>query len=299
MSNPLSVRVTYLITTKNRVQYLERTLQNVREFIEPVDELIIIDGGSTDGTHEVMECNKDIVSLFVSEQDCGEGHAFNKGLFRSRGRYVKPITDDDYFYPESMRRLIDVMEANPQVEAIQCGGEVWDAKTDPPTFVGFRFLPDNVDCTGEAIFTHTGIGLGLIIRRSAIEKTGGVSNNYASVDGDLLCRLIECGCIVRYLDVNLYRWYIHCHSGFNRKKEFARDCLMFDVRLGRRDAVWHLANLLYSSPIGRFSPAVLRGLKGATSPFKWVKRVYGSRKSHNVTDQPDFSADKRWSGRLA
>src|SRR6516164_5681794 len=112
------IRVTYLITTRNRGKFLKETLANVREFITPEDELLIIDGLSTDDTHEVVENNKDIVKTFVSEKDFGEAHAFNKGLFRAHGRYIKPLTDDDYYYPDSMRQLIQEMERNPDLDAI-------------------------------------------------------------------------------------------------------------------------------------------------------------------------------------
>ena len=104
MTTQDNVRVTYLITTRNRGKFLKQTLSNVREFITPEDELIIIDGLSTDDTREVVEHNRDIVGTFLSEKDFGEAHAFNKGLFRARGRYIKPITDDDYYYPDAMRQ---------------------------------------------------------------------------------------------------------------------------------------------------------------------------------------------------
>ena len=57
-----------------------------------------------------MERNQDIVTTFLSEEDFGEAHAFNKGLFRARGRYIKPITDDDYYYPDAMRQVIQEIE---------------------------------------------------------------------------------------------------------------------------------------------------------------------------------------------
>src|SRR5580704_16103038 len=100
------VRVSYVITTRNRCEYLDRILKNVSEFLGEKDELIIIDGGSTDGTAEVVFQNRDIVSVFVSEPDSSEGHALNKALFLARGRFIKPITDDDYFYPDAMNHLV-------------------------------------------------------------------------------------------------------------------------------------------------------------------------------------------------
>lgn len=244
-----SIRVSYLITTWNRADYLERTLKNVREFIEPQDELIIIDGESTDRTKEVVGENRDIVTVFISEKDCGEAHAFNKGLFRARGRLLKPITDDDYFYPEAMRKLVVFMDSHNDIDAILCGGEVWRIEDNKPVFQCYRFLPPDVPATPESIFDHASIGLGLIVRRSVFERIGGVSANYVSVDGDLICRLLECKCQLRYLDINLYKWHIYPHSGFKKSAQMEHDRLLFAARLGRWEEIFlcdpdELANAL-------------------------------------------------------
>lgn len=322
--NPSGIRVSYLITTRNRAAYLERTLANVREFIEEVDELIVIDGGSTDRTAEVVAESGGLVAQFVSEADFGEAHAFNKGLFLARGRYLKPITDDDYFYPDAMRRLIAEMEENPGVDAMFCGGEIWKIEAGAPEFVCFRYLPADVEPTPEAIYDHTNIGLGILIRRAALVRTGGVSGNYVSVDGDLACRLLECGCTVRYLDIDLYRWHLHPHSGFNRRQEIERDKLLIDVRLGRwaavvarnprlmgevagkapgpRDrarfsAMW-MGGLLARSPIWRLATpmgAIVQGVMRAIRPVKQVARwLRGGRRQQPAAAE----ATRNWSGRL-
>jgi glycosyltransferase involved in cell wall biosynthesis len=238
MQTTREVRVTYLITTRNRAEFLERTLANVREFITPEDELIIIDGLSTDHTREVVERNRDLVTLFLSEKDFGEAHAVNKGLFRMRGRLIKAITDDDYFYPDAMRELIRQMETHPDVDAMLCGGEVCQMQDGQPVLKGIRFLPLEVEPTADALYDHTTSGLGLIFRKTAAERIGGVSSNYVSVDGDLMVRLIECQCTIRYLDVKLYKWFVHPHSGIHKTEEIRRDRLLFSVRLGRWEEVF-------------------------------------------------------------
>lgn len=235
MQTAREIRVTFLITTRNRAEFLERTLANVREFITPEDELIIIDGASTDHTKELVANHRDLVTVFVSEPDTGEAHAFNRGLFRARGRLLKPITDDDYFAPDAMRELIHTMEAHPEIDAIFTGGEIWRMEDGNPVFQQFRFLPTAAAATPESILDHANIGLGLIVRRAVFERTGGVSANYVSVDGDLACRLVECKSNLHYLDINLYRWYLHPHSGFNKKTAFAKDNLMIALRLGDWD----------------------------------------------------------------
>jgi len=82
------VRVSYLLATRNRAPFVEKVLANVREFLTPEDELIIIDGASTDHTAQLVDAHRDVVTRFVSEPDCGEAHAFNKGMLLARGRYI-------------------------------------------------------------------------------------------------------------------------------------------------------------------------------------------------------------------
>jgi glycosyltransferase involved in cell wall biosynthesis len=229
MSDRSTIRVSYVIVTKNRAHHLARTLANVREFIEPIDELIIIDGASSDETHDVVSRNGDIVTTFVSEPDCGEGHAFNKALFQSRGRYIKPLTDDDYFYPDAMRRLVAAAEENPDCDAIQAGGECWIEVNGKLVFDQYFQLKD-VAPTQRQIFTRH-IGLGLLIRRNALIQIGGSSPCYLSVDGDIHCKLVEAGCRVRYLDINLFRWSVYEHSGVRDRVALQHSWLMFDLRL--------------------------------------------------------------------
>ena len=232
MQNTQKIRVSYLITTRNRAQYLQRTLDNVREFITPEDELIVIDGGSSDDTVAILKRNSDVVSFYLSEPDKSEAHAFNKGWRRARGRYLKALTDDDYFYPDAMRKMVETMEAHPEIDALQCGGEFWKIENGKEVFQCYRFLPASASASVENIYRHAHIGLGLMMRTSVLELIGGAAGNYKSVDGDLSVKLAECGCNVRYLDINSYRWYVHTHSGFQDSSRFEQEWLKLDIRLG-------------------------------------------------------------------
>ena len=153
MAGEATIRISYLIVTRNRAKYLEKTLANVREFISPADELIIVDGNSTDETAALIAKNRDLVTVFVSEPDRSEGHAVNKAIARANGRFVKFVTDDDYIYPAAMIELAKVAEENPTIDAFQCGGEYWDCQGDVPTFGGYREVrPGSVDTLTPAEF---------------------------------------------------------------------------------------------------------------------------------------------------
>src|SRR5215813_9073341 len=137
------VRVSFVLSTLNRADHLERALRNAREFIGPDDELIVVDGGSIDRTAEIVRQHADIVTLFVSGPDTGEAHGFNRGLLRARGRIIKLLGDDDFLYPDGMRRAIATLEDHPEIDALVCGGEAceFDPATGRTRLVEYRFLP--------------------------------------------------------------------------------------------------------------------------------------------------------------
>jgi glycosyltransferase involved in cell wall biosynthesis len=221
------IRVSYIISTRNRAEFLEKALENVREYITAEDELIVVDGASTDNTAEVVESNRDIVHLFISEPDCGEAHGFNKGILASRGRFIKVLTDDDYFYPDAMRQAIATMESHPELDAIICGGEVYSLEPgeEVPKLVRYLCLPCAKGGGYSFVETlgHLFCGLGLLLRREAVARVGLFDTSFRCVDTDYIARLIECRVTFRYLNVKLYRHTRYPHSSSRVRNECNRD----------------------------------------------------------------------------
>ena len=69
----------------NQVQFLERAILSVLNQNYPNLEFIIMDGGSTDGSLEIIKKYERYLSYWVSESDCGQADAINKGFYESTG----------------------------------------------------------------------------------------------------------------------------------------------------------------------------------------------------------------------
>ncbi len=228
------VRVSYILTTRNRAEFLDKALENVREYITAEDELIVIDGASTDNTAEVIEKHRDIVTLFQSEPDCGEAHGLNKGILASSGRYIKLITDDDYFYPEAMHRAIAVMEEHPELDAVMCGGEMYEAHSGKNNDRVARYFSASQSCCSngalEDVLYRISCGLGLILARKSLSLVGLFDATFRAVDTEYLARLMASGANFQYLNIKLYHHTRYPHSGALIKAECQRDMLRVLLR---------------------------------------------------------------------
>jgi len=92
--------VSIVTAVYNNIEYIDDALVSVLSQDYPLIEYIVIDGGSTDGTVEVIEKHRDQISVFLSEPDNGIYDALNKGIELSTGDVIAILHSDDLFYDE-------------------------------------------------------------------------------------------------------------------------------------------------------------------------------------------------------
>lgn len=105
-----NLRLSIITITYNAADALEETMQSVLSQDYENFEYIIIDGGSTDGTQQVVEKYMAKLSHFVSEPDNGIYDAMNKGIRLAKGDIVGMINAGDHYYPETFSRVVGAMQ---------------------------------------------------------------------------------------------------------------------------------------------------------------------------------------------
>lgn len=107
----------------NAAKTIEGTILSVIKGEFPEVEFIIIDGGSTDGTIDIIRKYQDKVDCFLTEPDNGIYDAWNKGVIRARGRYIAFIGADDVFADNAITGYLSFIESNPDIELVSSKAE--------------------------------------------------------------------------------------------------------------------------------------------------------------------------------
>lgn len=109
-------RITIITPSFNQAQYLEQTIRSVLEQNYPNLEYMVVDGGSTDGSKEIIEKYADQLHWWCSQKDNGQSHALNKGLDKATGDVIAYINSDDWYLPGVLHKVGEYFRDKPKTD---------------------------------------------------------------------------------------------------------------------------------------------------------------------------------------
>lgn len=184
--------VSIITVVLNGEKHLEQTICSVLEQDYKNIEYIIIDGGSTDSTPDIIKRYEDRIDLWQSGRDGGIYFAMNKGIALAKGELIGIINADDFYKPGAIRKVV---EADAEHHASVYYGDMELVQepllTMKPDITKMDEMP--------AIFHPT-----CFVKRSVYEQAGAFDTQYRiSADYDFLLRCIRKGYAFHYVPATL------------------------------------------------------------------------------------------------
>jgi len=218
-------KISIITPSYNQAQFLEETILSVLNQNYPNLEYIIIDGGSTDGSVEIIKKYQDRIAYWVSEKDEGHGDALNKGFKKATGEILAWINSDDKYHAWAFSIVAEIFVTNNDVNWIAGLPSIWNKKGELIAIQNERFNMYAFILMG---FRRIIQQESVFFRKSLWEKAGGyISRDYKlMIDSELWSRFFAHDTLY---NVNT------CLAGFrfhttNRSQLFSEQCAQEHTR---------------------------------------------------------------------
>jgi glycosyltransferase involved in cell wall biosynthesis len=222
-------KVSIVTPSYNQGRFIEETIRSILLQGYPNLEYIIIDGGSTDGSVDIIRKYEPWLAYWVSEPDRGQAHAINKGFAQATGEIMAWLNSDDIYLPGALGTVARAHSRAPNT--IVAGPVINDYETEGRSTLvlqGGLTLSQMVRFWDNKTSWHQP---GLFWPRKAFLRAGPLDESLQFLmDYDLVCRLLQL-IPVTYVDPPLVRFRIHETS---KTSTIMEQCWIEAERVSRR-----------------------------------------------------------------
>jgi len=183
-------KISVVVPSFNQAKFIEETLRSVIEQNYPNLELIVIDGGSTDGSVAVIKKYEKYITYWVSEPDGGQTKGLIKGFYHATGNIQCWLNSDDLLEKGALASVAHYFQSHPNIDAV-FGNTLWIDEAGQPLREQ-REIPFNRFIW---MYTYNYIpGMSMFWRKDIYDKVGGLNPEFdLSMDADLWIRFAEVG----------------------------------------------------------------------------------------------------------
>jgi len=177
-----------VVPTFNSERFLEQTLLSLINQDYNDLEIIVIDGGSKDGTIDIIKKYENHIAYWISEKDSGQSNALNKGFKAAKGEIAGWLCSDDILYHDSIRLVAEEFAKDDSIGIVY--GDIDQINSQNKIFRKIKYRP----LTAEYILNvhHPVPQQGSFYRRSLLEKVGFLDESLHQVmDYDLFIKLLK------------------------------------------------------------------------------------------------------------
>ena len=185
------MKISIITIVFNDVKNIEKTIVSVRDQKIKDLEYIIIDGGSTDGTVEILKQYDDVISYWISERDKGIVDAFNKGLMKTSGDIIGLVNSADFLEPHALQKVLETFNRRP-IDIIYGNMQYWQGEEKEYIYkADHRLLAKFMSLNHPSVF----------VKKEIYNKYGLFDDTYkVAMDYDLMLRFYTKGAKFKYID---------------------------------------------------------------------------------------------------
>lgn len=234
------MNISIIVPSFNQALFLERTLRSILEQSVPA-EVIVIDGGSTDGSAGILQRYDGRLAYWVSEPDRGQTHAINKGMARATGEIRAYLNSDDLLLPGALEAVLQAHAANPEADILhgRCITiDENDALLPKRYYSDIETPADILDLWGVWFAGRNFVQPEVFWTRRIAERIGPFDETrHYAMDYDYWCRAILAGAKVHHIDRDIAAFRIWAQQKSTAAQKAADELRDISVRHLRNPSV--------------------------------------------------------------
>lgn len=212
-------KISIITPSFNQGQFIEETILSVINQNYPNLEYIIIDGGSTDNTVEIIKKYENKINYWISEKDSGQSEAINKGINKTTGQILTWLNSDDVYLPNTLIKIAEEFLKQPQLGLLHGKTVVFGENLKDRIVGGDTDIPQY-----QYLATMKFPQPSSFFSKEALDAIGPVSNHlHFGMDFELVAKLVLQDFKIQHSNDIFSRYRMHKNSKSHLDLKFLED----------------------------------------------------------------------------